>query len=113
MVKYSDKFELRIIQEYLNDSLSYKLLARKYAILPFLLVVDTPETTYHYHIKQIKKENFDNPLEAEIGKLFITCDERYGYKRITEKFKKIGYMVNHKKVYISPIFNLYHGEVIS
>lgn len=31
--------------------------------------------------------------------LFFKCKERFGYKRITNELKKIGYTVNHKKVY--------------
>ena len=32
MAKYSDKFKLKVVKEYLEGTLSYKLLAMKYGI---------------------------------------------------------------------------------
>ncbi|MGO1470632.1 MAG: transposase [Tissierella sp.] len=38
--KYSDKFKLKIVEEYLNGTLGYNLLARKYSI-PSRSVIQT------------------------------------------------------------------------
>lgn len=37
--------------------------------------------------------------KTRITELFKQFHERYGYKRITNELKKLGYVVNHKKVY--------------
>lgn len=38
-------------------------------------------------------------LKTIITDLFNNFHERYGYKRITNELKKLGYVINHKKVY--------------
>lgn len=58
-----------------------------------------PEATYHYHVKQFNSPDSDAELKKRIAELFKQCHERYGYKRITNELKKLGYIVNHKKVY--------------
>lgn len=58
-----------------------------------------PEATYHYHVKNFGKEDLDIELKERITHLFKAFHERYGYKRITDELKKLGYCINHKKVY--------------
>lgn len=62
-------------------------------------MVGIPEATYHYHIKHFGKSNPDQPMKERIRKLFYQFRERYGYKRITNELHKLGYSINHKKVY--------------
>lgn len=58
-----------------------------------------PEANYHYHVKRFDCADPDIELKARITELFKQFHERYGYKRITTELKKLGYVVNHKKVY--------------
>ncbi len=41
----------------------------------------------------------DIELKERITYIFKKFHERYGYKRITVELKKLGYCINHKKVY--------------
>ncbi|TMU84280.1 IS3 family transposase [Bacillus sp. BHET2] len=63
------------------------------------MVVDIPEATYHYHVKNVGKESAETKLKELITDQFKQSHERYGYKRITKELKKSGHQVNHKKVY--------------
>ena len=58
-----------------------------------------PEATYHYHVKNFGREDSDAELKNIITDLFKKFHERYGYKRITRELKKLGCVINHKKVY--------------
>lgn len=62
-------------------------------------VVGIPEATYHYHVKNLGKEDPEIELKTLIKHLFKQYHERYGYKRITDELRKLGYCINHKKVY--------------
>jgi putative transposase len=64
-----------------------------------ILFVGIPEATYHYHVKSLGKEDPDTELKELIAHLFKKSYERYGYKRITKELKKLGHLINHKKVY--------------
>lgn len=60
--------------------------------------VDIPEATYHYQIKQMKKEDPDQTWKTLISELFEKHERRYGYRRILKGLKAEGYVINHKKV---------------
>lgn len=77
----------------------YKLKEEGFKLKYILLVVGIPESTYHYHVKQLKKLNSNQRLKEQIEQLFFQFKERFGYKRITNELKKLGYSINHKKVY--------------
>lgn len=79
--------------------MAYELKQEGFKLKDTLLVVGIPEATYHYHIEHWGKEDRDQPLKDAIEQLFIDSEERYGYKRITGELKKLGYDINHKKVY--------------
>src|SRR5699024_12046488 len=49
--------------------------------------------------KKLWKRRSDIELKELITEQFKKYHERYGYKRITKELKKLGYRVNHKKVY--------------
>lgn len=79
--------------------MAYELKKEGFKLKDTLLVVRIPEATYHYHVKQLKKSTSDQPLKEQIEQLFFQFKERFGYKRITNELKKLGYRINHKKVY--------------
>ena len=79
--------------------MAFELKEEGYRLKDIFLVVGIPEATYHYHVKNFRKESLDMKLKELITHLFKKFHERYGYKRITKELKKIGYCVNHKKVY--------------
>jgi transposase InsO family protein len=60
--------------------------------------VGIPESSYHYHINGLKKENPDQELEECIQSIFDENDGNYGYRRVHSELKNRGYKVNHKKV---------------
>ncbi|WP_432363890.1 IS3 family transposase [Sporosarcina sp. UB5] len=63
-----------------------------------LQIVGIPDSSYHYHIKQMKRENPNQGLEETIQSIFDEHNESYGYRRIQLELKNRGIVVNHKKV---------------
>ncbi|MFS0562989.1 IS3 family transposase [Terribacillus sp. 179-K 1B1 HS] len=60
--------------------------------------VGIPESSYHYHIKAMKKGNHDQELESSIQQIFEENNGNYGYRRIHLVLRNLGQSVNHKKV---------------
>ncbi|WP_128715721.1 IS3 family transposase [Oceanobacillus caeni] len=79
--------------------MAFELKEEGFRLKDIFLVVGIPEATYHYHIKNLEKEDPDRELKELITDLFKKFHERYGYKRITKELNKLGHRVNHKKVY--------------
>ncbi len=80
--------------------MAFEFKKEGFRLKDILYVVDIPEATYHYHVgNSDRDENHDRALKDLITKLFKKFHERYGYKRITNELKKLGYAINHKKVY--------------
>src|SRR5699024_9253369 len=79
--------------------MAFELKEEGFRLKDVLLVVGIPEATYHYHVRYFGKEDSDIELKVCITDLFQKFHERYGYKRITRELKKLGYDINHKKVY--------------
>lgn len=79
--------------------MAFELKEEGFRLNDIFLVVGIPEATYHYHVKNFEKEDPDTELKELITHLFKKFHERYGYKRITDELKKLGYCINHKKVY--------------
>ncbi|MGX6443974.1 IS3 family transposase [Neobacillus sp. K501] len=63
-----------------------------------LQIVGIPESSYHYHIKMMRKENPDQELEESIQSIFEENNGNYGYRRIKLELKNREIKVNHKKV---------------
>ena len=61
-------------------------------------MVGIPESSYHYHMKQIRKENPNQELEECIQSIFDENQGNYGYRRVHLELRNRGYKVNHKKV---------------
>ncbi|MCV9885115.1 IS3 family transposase [Metabacillus halosaccharovorans] len=78
-------------------ALSFEL-KKKFRLKDVLQIVDIPESSYHYHIKQMKEENPDQNLEECIQSIFEDHDGNYGYRRIHLELKNRNLKVNHKKV---------------
>lgn len=79
--------------------MAFKLKEEGFRLKDIFLVVGIPEATYHYHVKNFRREDPDTELKELISVQFKKFHERYGYKRITKELKKLGHRVNHKKVY--------------
>lgn len=79
--------------------MAVELKEEGFRLKDIFLVVRIPEATYHYRVKNFGKEDPDTELKKRITHLFQAFHERYGYKRITNELKKLGYCINHKKVY--------------
>jgi putative transposase len=78
---------------------AFELKEEGFRLKDILLVVGIPEATYHYHVKNFGREDSDTEFKKMITDQFKKFHERYGYKRITTELKKLGYGINHKKVY--------------
>lgn len=79
--------------------MAFGLKEEGFRLKDILLIVGIPEATYHYHVKNFGREDSDKVLKKIIIDLFKKFHERYGYKRITRELNKLGYVINHKKVY--------------
>lgn len=78
--------------------MAFELKEEGFRLKDVLKVVDIPEATYHYHVKQLKKENPDIIWKERISELFHRHKGRYGYRRIYLELRIQGYIINHKKV---------------
>lgn len=79
--------------------LAFELKEDGFRLKDIFLVVGIPEATYHYYVKSFGKEDSDTELKERITYLFKKFHARYGYKRITDELQKLGYCINHKKMY--------------
>ncbi len=79
--------------------MAFELKEEGFRLKDIFPIVGIPEATYHYHVKNFRREDSDTVLKEIITDLFKKFHERYGYKRITGELKKLGYVINHKKVY--------------
>lgn len=79
--------------------MAFELKEEGFRLKDILFVVGIPEATYHYHVKNLGKEDPDTELKELLTHLFKKFHGRYGYKRITNELKKLGHYINHKKVY--------------
>lgn len=79
--------------------MAFELKEEGFRLKDVLQVVGIPEATYHYQVKNFGREDPDVEFKKIITDLFKKFHERYGYKRITKELNKLGYSINHKKVY--------------
>ena len=78
--------------------MAFELKEEGFKLKDALRIVQIPESTYHYHIKQLGKEDPDRVLKEEVIQLFEKHEGRYGYRRIHLALRNQGYAINHKKV---------------
>ena len=57
-----------------------------------------PRSTYYYQLKQLDRFDKDKDLKAEIQSIFTEHKGNYGYRRMTLKLGKHGFVINHKKI---------------
>ncbi|WP_419394394.1 IS3 family transposase [Cytobacillus praedii] len=80
-----------------QTALSFEL-KEEFRLKDVLRIVGIPESSYHYHVKQMKRENPNQELGETIQSIFEEHNENYGYRRIQLELKNRGIIVNHKKV---------------
>ena len=94
-----------------------------------LKLAEIPRSTFYYHLKNLKKEDKYKIEKEEILSIFHENKGRYGYRRIADNLLKRNFKankpnekwatdvtefkVNNDKLYLSPIVDLFNGEVIS
>jgi putative transposase len=78
--------------------LAFELKEEGFRLKDVLKIVEIPEATYHYHIKQMNNEDSDQEWKTLILALFEKHEGRYGYRRIHAELQAQGYVINHKKV---------------
>lgn len=62
-----------------------------------LKLSEIAKSTYYYHINQKDNDKYEN-VKADIAEIFSKNKGRYGYRRITNKLREKGYIINHKTV---------------
>jgi putative transposase len=77
---------------------AFELKEEGFKLKDVLKAVNIPEATYHYHMKQLQKEDPNQNLKEGIIELFQKHEGKYGYRRIYLELRNKGYLVNHKKV---------------
>ena len=55
-------------------------------------------STYYYQLKQLDGFDKDKELKAEIQSIYYEHKGNYGYRRMTLKLGKHGFVINHKKI---------------
>ena len=78
--------------------MAFELKEEGFKLKDVLEVVGIPEATYHYQVKQLKKEDPDKEWKEIILDLFHKHEGKYGYRRIYLELRSKGYVINHKKV---------------
>jgi len=78
--------------------LAFELKEEGFKLKNVLKIIDIPEATYHYHLKQMQRKDPDKEWKEKIYDIFHEHKGRYGYRRVYEELKKQGYIINHKKV---------------
>ena len=78
--------------------MAFELKEEGFKLKDILKIVGIPEATYHYQVKQLKKEDPDKEWKEIILDLFQKHEGKYGYRRIYSALRTQGYVINHKKV---------------
>ncbi|WP_239454517.1 IS3 family transposase [Mammaliicoccus sciuri] len=78
--------------------MAFELKEEGFKLKDILVKVGIPEATYHYHAKQLQKEDLDKGWKKKIIELFQKHNGKYGYRRIYLALRNQGYLINHKKV---------------
>ena len=78
--------------------MAFELKKEGFKLRNILEIVGIPEATYHYQVKQLKKEDPDKEWKEIISELFQKHEGKYGYRRIYLALRTQGYVINHKKV---------------
>lgn len=57
-----------------------------------------PRSTYYYQLKQLEGLDKDKEFKDEIQTIYYEHKGNYGYRRMTLKLGKHGFVINHKKI---------------
>ena len=63
-----------------------------------LKIIKLAHSTYYYHLKQLDQTDKSQTIKAEIQAIFTEHKGNYGYRRMTLKLGKHGFVINHKKI---------------
>ena len=77
--------------------MAFELKEEWFKLKDVLNIVGIPGETYHYHMKQMQKEDPDIEWKERIYEIFHKNKGRYGYRRVYDELRKQGYIINHKK----------------
>ena len=55
-------------------------------------------STYYYQLKQLDGYDKDKETKGEIQEIYYEHKGNYGYRRMTLKLGKHGFVINHKKI---------------
>jgi len=77
---------------------AFELKEEGFKLKDVLKKVGIPEATYHYQVKQLRKEDPDKKWKEIILNLFQKHEGKCGYRRIYLALRTQGYVINHKKV---------------
>ncbi|KZU32011.1 Mobile element protein [Lactiplantibacillus plantarum] len=81
-----------------------------------LKAVHIPRSTYYY-VKEHRGRDLDDSqiIQAieELRQQDPKYTRKYGYRRITDVLHGYGFKINHKRVYLEPILDLFNGEVLA
>ena len=104
MSKYSHQFKLKVVEEYLNGTLGYTLLAKKYSI-PSPSVIQTWVNQYQINGKeelQAQKKNNKYSLPFKLDVLRFKQDTGASYKKTANAFgiTEPSIIANWKRAYL-------------
>ena len=63
-----------------------------------LNIIKLARSTYYYQLKQLDKSDKNHDIKDEIQAIFTEHKGNYGYRRMTLKLGKHGFVINHKKI---------------
>lgn len=78
--------------------MAFELKREGFKLKDVLEIVDIPEATYHYNVKQLQKEDPDKDWKEIITELFHKHGGKYGYRRIYLELRAQGYVINHQRI---------------
>ena len=74
-------------------------LRQEYDLDILLTISDTKRSTYYYNLEQLNSVDKYAAVKTAILDIYEKSNKTYGYPRITEELKKIGYKYNQKTIY--------------
>ena len=73
-------------------------MVTEFSLDMLLKIIKLARSTYYYHLKQLDQNDKDYDIKAEIQAIFTEHKGNYGYRRMTLKLGKHGFVINHKKI---------------
>jgi putative transposase len=73
-------------------------LRQQYPLATLLRIAGLSRSTFYYQAKVQQAGDRYAELKASIGSIYERHKGRYGYRRITDELRNVGFVVNHKTV---------------